>query len=936
MQTLRHLAVLVLTLLAWTTQAQVVTTQPVFFSETTPVTITFDASKGNGALNNFGGDVYIWTGTVTNLSATNTTWRNVKSPNFGQADPAALMTRDASNPNLYRITFTPRTYYPVPANETILRLGMIFKNASGSVVGRAADGGDIFVDVYQGGPAVRISNPARSANPQFVAPNVALPVTGESAQGANLVLTLNGTTVAQATNATTISGSVTPTQAGRNVLRLTATSGATTVSDSVILIVRPTVNVAALPAGAHEGVTYLAGGTSVILALTAPNKQFVYAVGEFNNFQPTTAAYMNKTPDGNLWWVQLNGLTPGQEYAYQYLVDGTIRVADPYTEKVLDPNNDRFIPAVTYPGLRYPAGQTGIMATFQTNQPAYQWQVNNFVRPAKSNLVIYELHLRDFLARHDFQTLRDTLRYIQRLGVNCIELMPVNEFEGNDSWGYNPSFYFAPDKYYGTKDAFKQLIDEAHRRGIAVVMDMVLNHSFGQSPMVQMYSDGGGPTADNPWFNRNATHPYNVGYDFNHESPFTRRFSKNVMDFWVNEYRIDGYRFDLSKGFTQVNSGNNVGLWGQYDQSRINIWLDYYNHMQATRSGTYTILEHFADNSEETVLANAGMMLWGNAAGSYAAAAQGRNANFANLYHVNRGWQQPGLVGYMESHDEERSTVNGLTGGLSYTNPAGFTYDTRNLHIQLQRQALNAAFFLTIPGPKMIWEFGELGYDVSINQNGRTGAKPILWNYYTDSLERRQLHDVYANLAALRRQSAFSTGQFTSNMGSIIKSLHITDPSLNVTVVGNFDLATSPVDPEFQHTGKWYNYLSGDSITVTNVNAPISLGASEYKVYTDRRIRRTILATRTAQALAANTLRLTAAPNPAAASTTLRYELPTAGTVEIAVRNVLGQSVLTLPATREAAGPHSRDLPLGKLAPGVYLVHMRAGAQQQLLRLVVQ
>ena len=576
---------------------------------------------------------------MTNLSATNTTWRNVKSPDFGQPDPAARMTRDATNPNLYRISFTPRTYYPVPANETILRLGMFFKNGNGSVVGRAADGGDIFVDVYPGGPAVRIIAPAGSgANPQFVPANVAIPVTGESAQPANLVLTLNGTTIAQATNATTLSGSATPTQPGRNVLKLTAGTGATAIADSVILVVRPAVTVAALPAGAKEGVTYLPGGTSVILALTAPNKQFAYALGEFNNFQPTDAAYLNKTPDGTTWWVQLNGLTPGREYAYQYLVDGNLRVADPYTEKVLDPSNDRFIPAVTYPGLRYPAGQTGLMATFQTNQTPYQWQVGSFTRPAKTNLVIYELHLRDFIARHDYQTLRDTLGYLQRLGVNCVELMPVNEFEGNDSWGYNPSFYFATDKYYGTKDNLKRFVDEAHRRGMAVVLDMVLNHSCGQSPMYQLYSDGGGATADNPWFNRVATHPFNVCNDFNHESPYTRRFSKNVMDFWVNEYRVDGYRFDLSKGFTQVNSGNNVGQWGNYDQSRINIWLDYYNRMQTNQAGTYAILEHFADNSEETVLANAGMMLWGNLHGAYSAGATGnfRSANFSSAYASTR------------------------------------------------------------------------------------------------------------------------------------------------------------------------------------------------------------------------------------------------------------------------------------------------------------
>ncbi|MBC8085124.1 MAG: 1,4-alpha-glucan-branching protein, partial [Hymenobacter sp.] len=275
MQTFRHLTALLLTLLAWTARAQVVTTQPIFFTENTPVTLDYDASQGNGALNNFTGNVYIWTGTVTNLSANNTTWRNVKSPSFGQADPAALMTRDAANPNLYHITLTPRTFYPVPANETILRLGMIFKDAAGNQVGRAADGGDIFIDVYPGGPAVRITAPARASTPQFVAANVALPVTGQSAQAANLVLTLNGTPIAQAANATTISGSATPTQAGPSVLKLTAGTGTTAVSDSVILVVRPAVTVAALPAGAREGVNYLPGGTSVILALTAPGKQFV-------------------------------------------------------------------------------------------------------------------------------------------------------------------------------------------------------------------------------------------------------------------------------------------------------------------------------------------------------------------------------------------------------------------------------------------------------------------------------------------------------------------------------------------------------------------------------------------------------------------------------------------------------------------------------------
>jgi glycosidase len=930
MKQLRHLTVLFILLLPYWAQAQVVTTNPVFFTENDAVTITYDATQGNGALANFTGNVYIWTGTVTNLSSSNTNWRNVKSPNFGAADPAALMTRSATNPNIYTIRLQPtvRSFYPVPANETILRLGMLFKDAAGTAVGRAANGGDIFIDVNQSAQAVRITQPANTGIPQFVPANTPVAITATSALAANLVLKLNGATVTSTTNTSTISGSVTPV-AGYNVVKVTAGTGASAISDSLILVVRPAVTTAALPAGAKEGVTYLPGGTSVILALTAPNKQFVYALGEFNNFQPVNAAFMNKTPDGNMWWVQLNGLTAGQEYAYQYFVDGALHVADPYTEKILDPNNDQYVPAVTFPGLRYPVGQTGIMATFQTNQTAYNWQTTNFARPAKANLVVYELHLRDFIARHDFQTLQDSLNYLQKLGVNCIELMPVNEFEGNDSWGYNPSFYFAVDKYYGTKNALKSLIDEAHRRGMAVVLDMVLNHSCGASPMVQLYFDNGNPATNSPWFNRTATHPFNVCYDFNHESAFTKAFAKNVMDFWVNEFRVDGYRFDLSKGFTQTNSGSNVALWGNYDQSRINIWNEYNNHIQANRAGTYVILEHFADNSEETVLSNAGMMLWGNMAGAYDQNGQGRNTNLSYGYYGNRGWQQPGLVTFMESHDEERNMFDALTYGLN--NGAG--YNIMNLNTALDRMGMNTAFFLPIPGPKMIWQFGELGYDISINQNGRTGAKPILWSYYQDPA-RRKLHDIYANLIALRKQPAFTSGTFTYQLGSQSKVMHITDASLNVTVVGNFGIFGDQINPNFQATGRWYNYLTGDSITVANTQAALTLAPGEYAVYTDRRVTRTVLGTRAGQEVT-NIFRLSAAPNPASTTATLYYELPQAAGVQVSVCNMLGQNVLTLPATRETPGQHSTVLPLNGLAAGMYMVRLQSGSRQQITRLVI-
>ena len=245
-----------------------------------------------------------------------------------------------------------------------------------------------------------------------------------------------------------------------------------------------------------------------------------------------------------------------------------------------------------------------------------------------------------------------------------------------------------------------------------------------------------------------------------------------------------------------------------------------------------------------------------------------------------------------------------------------------------------AAFFFTVPGPKMVWQFGELGYDISIVQNGRVGNKPILWNYYQNA-NRRKLYDVYRSLIALKKiEPVFENPTtYTQQLVGAAKSIHLANANTSVTVIGNFDVNITTIDPAFQATGKWYNYLSGDSITVSNVNAQISLQPGEYAVYTNRRIRRTVLATRAEQA---NVLRLSAAPNPAQGSTTLYYELPTGGPVQLTVRNVLGQSVLTLPATREAAGPHTRELPLGQLAAGVYIVQFRADTNQQILRLVVE
>ena len=585
-----------------------------------------------------------------------------------------------------------------------------------------------------------------------------------------------------------------------------------------------------LPAGAKDGVAFINNGTSAIVTLYAPGKNSVSLIGEFNDWS-ATASVMKKTADGNTWWIQVDNLNPNTEYAYQFFIDGKLKVADPYSEKVLDPDNDKYISATVYPNLKaYPAGKTtGIVSVMQANQPVYTWKNAGFSRPEKNNLVIYELLIRDFTTDHSYASTLTKLDYLLSLGINAIELMPVNEFEGNLSWGYNPSFYFAADKYYGSKTALQNFIDECHGKGIAVILDLVLNHSFGQSPMVQMYFDNSKPTSNSPWFNVDAKHPYNVGYDFNHESAATKKFSKDVMKFWMQQYKIDGFRFDLSKGFTQKTSTDDAGM-SAYDASRIAIWKEYNSYIKSIDPNNfYVILEHFADATEEKVLADEGMMLWNNVNYNMNEATMGwlGNSNFQWGFYANHGFSKSeNLVTYGESHDEERLNFKNFT----YGNAAGAYSIKGNLPASLKREEMAAAFLLAIPGPKMIWQFGELGYDVSIDFNGRTGEKPIRWEYFTDP-GRKALFDAYAKFIRLKKNnSIFNTTNSTYNLAGGIKYIKLIEGSNTVIVVGNFDVVNQTANIDFGSSGSWFGAV-GSNINLSSNAYTATFAPGEYHIF---------------------------------------------------------------------------------------------------------
>lgn len=680
------------------------------------------------------------------------------------------------------------------------------------------------------------------------------------------------------------------------------------------------------------------------MALFAPNKEFVYVIGDFNNWEFAPGYMMKRTPDDSTYWLTVDNLTPQKEYAFQYAVDGDIRIADPYTEKVLDPRNDKYISEETYPNLKpYPFNKTNeIVSILQTEKPQYQWDVTDFEPPKKTDLVIYEILLRDFFEEHDFKTLKDTLDYLQNLGVNTIELMPVNEFEGNESWGYNPSFYFAVDKYYGPTTDLKTLIDECHQRGMAVILDMVLNHSFGQSPFVRLYNDGnyGKPTSENPWYNREARHPFNIGYDFNHESPYTKKLFRRVTEYWLEEFRVDGYRFDLSKGFTQTNSGDNVGLWGQYDASRVEIWKNYSDFIWNVDSSTLVILEHFADHNEERELANYGMMLWRNMNYDYLEAAMGYSSNLNGTSYQTTNWNDPNAVAYMESHDEERMMYK----NLQYGNSSG-NYDITQLSTALDRVKIASAFFYMIPGPKMLWEFGELGYDYSIKwpshtEDDRLTPKPPRWDYFQME-ERRNLYKTIAALTKLKTEyPTFETADYNLDVDGKVKTIHLNHDSMDVAIIGNFDVDSKDATLNFQSNRMWYDYFADDSINITTTQTELTLAPGEFVIFTDKDIpspEQGIVTGLEEQNLSMpNEFRVGQNyPNPFNPSTKVEYSIPGKMNVEIKVYDALGREVRTLLDKSQNAGNYEITFKAGNLASGMYLLRVDAGKHSQTRKILL-
>lgn len=752
---------------------------------------------------------------------------------------------------------------------------------------------------------------------------------------------------------------------------LTAEDTLGRVASDEMGVTPPVVTDATRPDGLQDGITYAAQNPArATLSLFAPGKCFVHVIGDFNDWQPNDAYLMKRDaarPDSVHWWLELDGLGPGTEYAFQYLVDGELRIVDMFSEKVLDPTHDAQISELTYPDLKpYPTGKTqGMVSVLQTSPEEYTWTTADFTPPPQSELVIYELLVRDFVGAHDYATLIDTLGYLETLGVNAIELMPVAEFAGNANWGYQPQFYFAPDKAYGPARDLQRFVDAAHARGIAVILDVVYNHVDIPSPLVTLY----GAANSNPWINIPPRHTYNVFFDLNHEHPYTQYWLDRANAYWLSKYRVDGFRFDLSKGITQRNTHSNPGAWGAYDPSRIALLTRMADHIWTVNPKAYVILEHFGGEREERELAAhgmarglPGMMVWNNVNHPFAEAVMGYHtggrSDISRAYYGpgGRAWELPHVISYMESHDEQWLMYSMLRYGACDASPTGgaacgdqrSTYNVRRLPVALDRLKMAGAFFFLLPGPRMMWQFGELGYGYGERGEqclrpgacpsfapSRTGSKPIRWDYRVDPL-RVKLYDTWSHLLALRRHHPVfrSTDTRVAIQGAgPVKRVRLSHPTMEVEIIGNFGVRPEPnrtnltTPPQF-----WYDYFSGDSLDVTGTQAA-ALEPGEFHVYTNKRLAPppsgliTVSAEPPEPAGPALALEQNY-PNPFTRATDIRFTLPDPGPVRLEVFDVLGRRVAVLvDADHLPPQAHTVTFEPRHLPSGLYIYRLQAGSR---------
>ncbi len=680
---------------------------------------------------------------------------------------------------------------------------------------------------------------------------------------------------------------------GKRTLYARAVNAAGRVSFSLLHVWKlPEIVHAQAPSGTQPGINYHSDGT-VTLALFAPYKNFVLIQGDFNHWNGSNTV-MNVQDDG-LWWKTLS--LPTGKHEYQYVVDGSLIIADPFSEDVdwtangkedWHPENARTVLPVP--------------------KPQFQWEDRAYTPLPKSDYVIYEIHVGDFSPAGTFQGLIEKLDYIRDLGMTAIELMPTYEFPGGHSWGYNPAFYMAPESSYGTPEDFKRLINEAHKRGIAVLMDMVYNHSDATCPLYLLYKND---YAHSPYY-----HAVNNMWgfpDFDHYKPATQKFVDRVNKFWMQEYHIDGFRFDYTRGYDQTSETGNLNLLNRMavvahlNNPKAYLIAEHLPQDPAVATSTQMDAE-WHDTFHDQMKAN---LREGSFEGS----------SYANLANTARaidfaldGFSAPTqVINYLESHDEQRVVWE------VRTNPS-ISYD-----LALQKSRLGAAVLFTAAGNPMMYMGEEFGMDT---------PKTLDWNKlkwgYLSQPKTKKLFEFYRRIIQFRnKHRALREGTVRILKKFVAQKTIVYErksENQRIVVAANFSRSPQKVDIPLDGQSHWYEFVVDSDLGIADTLKGFMLPGSSARIFTnflDWPL--SVKQKRVAAGLPRKFELFQNYPNPFNPTTQIRYWLPKEAVVKLEIFNLTGQLVAVPVNSRQTAGVYSVRWKAEGLPGGVYFYRLKAG-----------
>lgn len=455
------------------------------------------------------------------------------------------------------------------------------------------------------------------------------------------------------------------------------------------------------------------GGGRVNFSLFAPGKGRVGVIGDFNGWE-AGADPLQLTEDG-WWWLERE--VGAGEHRYQFVVDG-VTVVDPYAREVVSVE-----------------GQALPHAVVRVDEPGYAWEHDGFRRPAWRDLVIYELHVADFTAEGTLTAATARLDALRELGVNAIELLPIAANALAEGWGYQPVYPFAVRPAYGDADDLKRFVDEAHARGIAVILDVVLAHTAEDCPLNKLY-----PYEESPWYGEGIGGGNEFGLPtLDHRKPATQALTHELQRYWLSEFHLDGLRYDFAVNIGKDDAGNGLPRLAR--------------DARAIREGVYLVGEYVPEDPGAIDPSGIDAIWHVRASVALKAMAMQQDylfrkwsefetlARFIDPAHEDYAAASQ-MVNYLESHDEER-----LVHELRAAGATGLA--------ARQRMALAATALLTAPGVPMLYMGQEFGEDTHRAVNERN---PLRWDLLATE-GGRWLLDHYRKLVAFRREHAALRGE---------------------------------------------------------------------------------------------------------------------------------------------------------------------------------